>query len=80
MRLHNWAFGDPSMFERVFANLIDQQIPRRGARGRDQDPPDRRPAARGVVAVRRTPQRVELEQTGLSQTGGETHFEYRVLR
>jgi dihydrofolate reductase len=26
MRLHNWAFGDPSMFERVFANLIDQQF------------------------------------------------------
>jgi dihydrofolate reductase len=26
------------------------------------------------------PQRVELEQTGVSQTGGVTHLEYRVLR
>jgi dihydrofolate reductase len=26
------------------------------------------------------PQRVELEQTGLTQTGGVTHLEYRVLR
>ena len=26
------------------------------------------------------PQRIELEQTGLSQTGGVTHLEYRVLR
>jgi alkaline phosphatase len=26
------------------------------------------------------PQRIELEQTGLSQTEGVTHLEYRVLR
>ena len=26
------------------------------------------------------PRRIELEQTGLSQTGGVTHLEYRVLR
>lgn len=26
------------------------------------------------------PQRVELEQTGVSQTGGVTHLEYRVVR
>ena len=26
------------------------------------------------------PQRIELEQTGLSQTGGVTHLEYRVVR
>jgi hypothetical protein len=26
MRLHTWAFDDPSMFERVFGNLIDQQF------------------------------------------------------
>jgi hypothetical protein len=68
------------MFERVFGNLIDQQFLAAGLVDETQDPPDRRPAARGVVAVRRTPQRVELEQTGLSQTGGETHLEYRVLR
>jgi hypothetical protein len=26
------------------------------------------------------PERIELEQTGLSQTGGATHLEYRVVR
>jgi hypothetical protein len=26
------------------------------------------------------PQRIELEQTGLSQTDGVTHLEYRVVR
>ena len=26
------------------------------------------------------PQRIELEQTGLSETGGVTHLEYRVVR
>jgi len=26
------------------------------------------------------PQRIEMEQTGLSQTDGVTHLEYRVLR
>jgi dihydrofolate reductase len=26
------------------------------------------------------PERIELEQTGLSQTGGVTHLEYRVVR
>jgi hypothetical protein len=26
------------------------------------------------------PQRVELEQTGVSQTGGVTHLEYRIVR
>ena len=24
MRLHNWAFGDPTVFERVFGNLIEE--------------------------------------------------------
>jgi len=24
MRLHNWAFDDPSVFERVYGNLIDE--------------------------------------------------------
>jgi len=24
MRLHNWAFDDPSVFERVFGNLIEE--------------------------------------------------------
>jgi dihydrofolate reductase len=28
----------------------------------------------------RLPERIELEQTGLSQTGGVTHLEYRVVR
>ena len=28
----------------------------------------------------RLPQRLELEKTGLSQTGGVTHLEYRVRR
>ena len=26
------------------------------------------------------PQRIELERTGLSETGGVTHLEYRVVR
>jgi hypothetical protein len=24
MRLHNWAFDDPSVFEQVFGNLIEE--------------------------------------------------------
>jgi hypothetical protein len=24
MRLHNWAFDDPSVFERVYGNLVEE--------------------------------------------------------
>jgi dihydrofolate reductase len=155
MRLHNWAFDDPAVFERVFGNLVeetgavimgrrsfDNSIEAWGGKGplgevpcfvvthRPLTPPDpvftitdgieaalaqarkaagdKRIGLMGanidqqflaadlvdeirihVVDVllgggRRLfdvlPQRVELEQTGLSQTGGVTHLEYRVVR
>lgn len=56
------------------------QIPRGRACGRDQDPRDRCPARRGPPLFDQLPQRIELEQTGLSQTDGVTHLEYRVVR
>jgi dihydrofolate reductase len=156
MRLHNWAFDDPSVFEQVFGNLVeetgavvmgrrsyDNSIEAWGGKGplgevpcfvvthRPLEPPDpiftvvtdgienaldkAREAAAGkriglmgadidqqflasglVDEIRihlvdvllgggrrlfdELPQRIELEQTGLSQTGGVTHLEYRVLR
>ena len=156
MRLHNWAFDDPSVFERVFGNLVretgavimgrrsyDNSIEAWGGKGplgevpcfvvthRPLASPDPvftavtdgiEPAlakAREVAADKRIglmganidqqflaaglvdeirihlvdvllgggrrlfdqlPQRIELEQTGLSQTGGVTHLEYRVVR
>jgi dihydrofolate reductase len=156
MRLHNWIFDDPSVYERVFGNLLeetgavimgrrsyDNSIEAWGGKGplrdvpcfvvthREFEPPDplftvvtdgiesalaKAQAAAGekriglmgadldqqflaaglvdeirihVVDVllgggRRLfaelPQRVELEQTGVSQTDGVTHLEYRVVR
>jgi dihydrofolate reductase len=157
MRLHNWAFDDPSVFERVYGNLLgetgavimgrrsyDNSIEAWGGKGplgevpcfvvTHRPPPDDsnpvftfvnegiEPAlakaqeaaagkriglmganidqqflAAGLVDEIRIhlvnvllgggrrlfdelPQRVELEQTGLSQTDGVTHLEYRVLR
>ena len=156
MRLHNWAFDDPSVFEQVYGNLIeetgavimgrrsyDNSIEAWGGKGplgdvpcfvvthRLLEPPDplfavvtegidtalakaREAAgdkriglmgadidqqflAAGLVDEIRIhlidvllgggrrlfdqlPERIELEQTGLSQTGGVTHLEYRVLR
>jgi dihydrofolate reductase len=156
MRLHNWAFDDPSVFERVFGDLVeetgavimgrrsyDNSIVAWGGKGplgdvscfvvthRAFEPPDplftvvtdgieialaraREAAgdkriglmganldqqflAAGLVDEIRIhlvdvllgggrrlfdqlPQRIELEQTGVSQTGGVTHLEYRVLR
>jgi hypothetical protein len=52
MRLHDWAFDDPSVFEFGGGRRLFDQLP----------------------------ERVELEQTGLSQTDGVTHLEYRVVR
>jgi dihydrofolate reductase len=156
MRLHNWAFDDPSVFEKVFGNILeetgavimgrrsyDNSIEAWGGKGplgevpclvvthRSFAPPDpvftvvtdgieralavaREAAgdkriglmgadidqqflAAGLVDEIRIhlidvllgggrrlfdqlSQRIELEQTGLSQTGGVTHLEYRVLR
>jgi dihydrofolate reductase len=156
MRLHNWAFDDPAVFERVFGNLIedtgavimgrrtyDNSIEAWGGKGPlgevpcfvvTHEPPasadpiftfvtdglehalakareaaadnrtglmganiDRQFLAVGLVDEIRIhlidvllgggrrlfdqlPQRIQLEQTGLSQTGGVTHLEYRVVR
>jgi dihydrofolate reductase len=156
MRLHNWAFEDPSVFERLYGNLVeetgavimgrrsyDNSIEAWGGKGPLGEVPcfvvtHRPPAssdpifrfvtdgiehalakAREVAGDKRIglmganidqqflgaglvdeirihlinvllgggrrlfdqlPQRVELEQTGLSQTDGVTHLEYRVLR
>jgi dihydrofolate reductase len=156
MRLHNWAFEDPSVFERVYGNLVEEtgavimgrrsydnsieawagkgplgDVPcfvvtheppassglpftfvtdgiesalararevagekRIGLMGADID--QQFLAARLVDEIRihlidvllgggrrlfdELPRRVELEQTGLSQTDGVTHLEYRVVR
>jgi dihydrofolate reductase len=156
MRLHNWAFDDPSVFEQVFGNVLeetgavimgrrsyDNSIEAWGGKGPLGDVPcfvvthrppagsdpifrfvsdgiesalaqaqevagdkriglmgadiDRQFLAAGLVdEIRihlvdvllgggrrlfdRLPQRIELEQTGLSQTGGVAHLEYRVVR
>jgi dihydrofolate reductase len=156
MRLHNWAFDDPSVFERVFGDLTentgavimgrrsyDNSIEAWGGKGPLGDVPcfvvthrpienadsvftvvtdgiepalakaqevaagkriglmganiDQQFLAAGLVDEIRIhlvdvllgggrrlfdqlPQRIELEQTGLSQTGGVTHLEYRVRR
>jgi dihydrofolate reductase len=156
MRLHNWAFDDPSVFERVFGDLTqntgavimgrrsyDNSIEAWGGKGplgevscfvvthRPLEPPspiftvvtdgiesalakareaagdkriglmgadiDQQFLAAGLVDEIRIhlvdvllgggrrlfdqlPQRIELEQTGLSQTDGVIHLEYRVVR
>jgi dihydrofolate reductase len=157
MRLHNWAFDDPSVFERVYGNLVEETgaviMGRRSFdnsidawRGKgplgdvpcfvvthrpavaDVDPVftfvtdgiesalakakeaagekriglmganiDQQFLAAGLVDEIRIhvvdvllgggrrlfdqlPQRIELEQTGVSQTDGVTHLEYRVVR
>jgi dihydrofolate reductase len=156
MRLHNWAFDDPAVFERLYGKYIqetgavimgrrsyDNSIEAWGGKGplgdvqcfvvthRALAPPDpvfavvtegiepalaraQRAAgekriglmganldqqflAAGLVDEIRIhlidvllgggrrlfdhlPHRVELERTGLSETGGVTHLEYRVLR
>jgi dihydrofolate reductase len=156
MRLHNWAFDDPSVFERVYGNLLeetgavimgrrsyDNSIEAWGGKGPLGDVPcfvvthsapeesdpiftfvtdgiesalakaraaagekriglmganvDQQFLAAGLVDELRIhvvdvllgggrrlfdelPQRVELERTGLSETGGVTHLEYRVVR
>jgi dihydrofolate reductase len=156
MRLHEWAFDDPSVFEQVFGNLLeetgavimgrrsyDNSIEAWGGKGplgevpcfvvSHRPPPSADPIftfvtdgieaalakAQEVAAGKRIglmganidqqflaaglvdeirihlinvllgggrrlfdqlPQRVELEQTELSQTNGVTHVEYRVLR
>jgi len=157
MRLHNWAFDDPSVFERVYGDLTentgavimgrrsyDNSIEAWGGKGPfgdaipcfvvthrpidSADPVftfvtdgiesalakaqevaggkriglmgadlDQQFLAAGLVDEIRIhlidvllgggrrlfdqlPQRIELEQTGVSQTDGVTHLEYRVLR
>jgi dihydrofolate reductase len=157
MRLHNWAFDDPSVFERVYGNLVeetgavimgrrsyDNSIEAWGGKGPFGDvvpcfvvtnsPPasadpvfrfvtdgiesalakaqevagdkriglmganvDQQFLASGLVdEIRihlvnvllgggrhlfdRLPQRIELEQTGLTETDGVTHLAYRVVR
>jgi dihydrofolate reductase len=156
MRLHNWAFDDPSVFERVYGNLVeetgavimgrrsyDNSIEAWGGKGPLGDVPcfvvthrplaspdpvftvvtdgiesalakareaagekriglmganiDQQFLAAGLVDEIRIhlvnvllgggrrlfdqlPERTELEQTGLSQTDGVTHLEYRVVR
>jgi dihydrofolate reductase len=154
MRLHNWAFDDPSVFERIFGNLVeetgavimgrrsyDNSIEAWGGKGPLGEVPcfvvthrplagadpvftfvsdgiesalaqareaagekriglmgadiDQQFLAAGLVDEIRIhlvdvllgggrrlfdvlPQRIELEQTGVSQTDGVTHLEYRV--
>jgi dihydrofolate reductase len=157
MRLHNWAFDDPAVFEQVYGNLIeetgavimgrrsfDNSIENWGGKGplgdvpcfvvthrpapEDSDPLftwvgdgiesalaqaqeaagdkriglmganiDQQFLAAGLVDEIRIhmvdvllgggrrlfdelPQRVELEQTRVTQTDGVTHLEYRVVR
>ena len=156
MRLHNWAFDDPSVFEQVYGDLIgetgavvmgrrsyDNSIAAWGGKGPLGDvrcfvvthnPPassdsiftfvtdgiesalakaqavagekriglmganiDQQFLAAGLVDEIRIhvinvllgggrrlfdelPQRIELEQTGLSETDGATHIEYRVVQ
>jgi dihydrofolate reductase len=156
MRLHNWAFDDPSVFDRVFGNLLaetgavimgrrsyDNSIEAWGGKGplgevpcfvvthrppQSSDPPftfvsdgievalgkarevagdkriglmgadiDQQFLAAGLVDEIRIhlvdvllgggrrlfdelPQRIELEQTDVGQTGGVTHLTYRVAR
>jgi dihydrofolate reductase len=156
MRLHNWMFDDPSVFEKVYGDLVqetgavimgrrtyDNSIKEWGGKGPledvqcfvvthsplpDADPIftfvtdgiesalakareaaedkriglmgadiDRQFIAAGLVdEIRihvvdvllgggrrlfdRLPQRVDLEQTGLSETDGATHLVYRVVR
>ena len=156
MRLHNWAFDDPSVFEQVYGDLMghtgavimgrrsyDNSIENWGGKGplgavpcfvvthrplENADPVftvvtdgiesalaqaqevaadkriglmganiDQQFLAAGLVDEIRIhlvdvllgggrrlfdqlPQRLELERTGLSETGGVTHLEYRVLR
>jgi dihydrofolate reductase len=156
MRLHNWAFDDPSVFDRVYRNLIeetgavimgrrsyDNSIEAWGGKGPlgvvpcfvvTHEPPagsdpvftfvtdgiesalaqareaagekriglmganiDQQYLAAGLVDEIRIhvidvllgggrrlfdelPERVELERTGLSETDGVTHLEYRVVR
>ena len=155
MRLHNWAFDDPSVFERVYGNLVeetgavimgrrsyDNSIREWGGKGPLGDVPcfvvthrplesaepvftvvndgiesalvkardvagdkdiglmganvDQQFLAAGLVEeIRihlvnvllggglrlfdRLPQRIELEQTGLTETDGVTHLAYRVV-
>lgn len=156
MRLHNWAFDDPSVFERVYGNLLeetgavimgrrsyDNSIEAWGGKGPMEDVPcfvvTHRPIegadpiftvvtdgidsalamARNVAGDKRIglmganldqqflaaglvdeirihvvnvllgggrrlfdqlPQRVELEQTGVTETEGVAHLEYHVVR
>jgi dihydrofolate reductase len=156
MRLHNWAFDDPSVFERVYGNLLeetgavimgrrsyDNSIQEWGGKGPMGDVPcfvvthrpldapdpiftvvtrgiesalakareaagdkriglmganlDQQFLAAGFVDEIRIhlinvllgggrrlfdqlPQRIELEQTSVSETEGVTHFAYRVVR
>ena len=155
MRLHNWAFDDPSVFEEFYRDLVqetgavimgrrsyDNSIEAWGGKAPFGDVPcfvvtnrplepsdslftvtdgiesalakaqeaagekriglmganiDQQFLAAGLVDELRIhvvdvllgggrrlfdelPQRVELEQTGVTQTGGVTHLEYRVVR
>ena len=156
MRLHNWAFDDPSVFDEVFGNLLedtgavimgrrsyDNSIEAWGGKGPLGEVPcfvvthrppagsdpiftfvsegiesalarakeaagdkriglmgadiDQQFLAAGLVDEIRIhlvdvllgggrrlfdelPRRIELERTGVSETGGVTHVEYRVLR
>jgi dihydrofolate reductase len=154
MRLHNWAFDDPSVFDRVYGNLIeetgavimgrrsyDNSIEAWGGKGPlgevpcfvvthsppsssdpiftfvdrtevpSQGPGGRRGKRIGLMGANidqqflaaglvdeirihlvdvllgggrrlfdRLPQRIELERTGVSETDGATHLEFRVVR
>jgi dihydrofolate reductase len=156
MRLHNWAFDDPSVFERVYGNLLeetgavimgrrsyDNSIKAWGGKGPMGEVPcfvvthrafagpdpvftivtdgiesalakaheaagdkriglmganlDQQFLAAGLVDEIRIhvvdvllgggrrlfdqlPQRIELEKSGLTETGGVTHLEFRVVR
>ena len=95
MRLHNWGFDNPGVFERVFdgakAVAGDKRIGLMGA-----DVPRQFLAAGLVDEIRihlvdvllgggrrmfeELSQRIELKQTELYEAGGVAHVTYRVIR
>jgi dihydrofolate reductase len=82
MRLHNWAFEDPSVFERIglMGANIDQQFLAAGLVDEIRIHLVNVLLGGGRRLFDQLPERIELEQTGRSQTDGVTHLEYRVVR
>ena len=79
MRLHNWAFDDPSVFEQVHGDLVEETGAEIMGR-RSYDNLVDVLLGGGRRLFDELPQRAGLEQTGLSQADGVTHLEYRIVR